>query len=413
MLATCPQVTAIHGKHADQVVPSVCWDILLAFPALPLVQLSMKQFAEFNSQVATDMIEYALTAHPFLEVMHVDFLPLTDTLLASIALYCPLLEEFTASMGTASIASIGQLLRLCRNLQIVGVLRCRLDLRTTDLDCILEAAADHPQLEVLRILFPIAISSTQPLFLHAFLNMPSDLQLLQVGRCCFDRKNGRLSLLTPKMDIGMLNLILDNCTNPIRHLRLFTLPSRVDAGVMDLANEEREVFDTLGERVIGGFLLKLTIELIHPTIRPMPRCLLYKCPKLQHLTFRNFAMTEGELHEVASHCHELKQLCMAECSNHSITDDGMEELFAGCPLLEYLHVGTAPNLTMRTLQAIVQHKLRLKRLTWKRSMPAFGEEGLSQFRDIVREQQLLPIPVLTASNPCAHNAEMFIVADDD
>lgn len=99
----------------------------------------------------------------------------------------------------------------------------------------------------------------------------------------------------------------------------------------------------------------------------------------------NLAMTDGELHEIASNCHELKHLCMTECSNHTITDAGMEELFAGCPLLEYLHVGTAPNYNAHFTSHRATQDV-MEEVAWvPDSLPAFGEEGLRQLRDMLRQ----------------------------
>lgn len=103
---------------------------------------------------------------------------------------------------------------------------------------------------------------------------------------------------------------------------------------------------------------------------------------------------------IAAHCKHL-QMLTATCYKNF--DDGcMEGLLAGCAALNEVHLrcrGGGHNLTMRTLHAIVHSKVRKLHLQLEQgSGQGFSPGDLTQFREMVVEQQLLPVLIVTQEN---------------
>lgn len=123
--------------------------------------------------------------------------------------------------------------------------------------------------------------------------------------------------------------------------------------------------------------------------------LLQKCPGLVSLQIGT--LTDRDLLAIATHCKHLKRLKLGHFYKSTITDKGMATLFASCRELTELELSNdCPNLTQAVLQLMVEHKVILKKFVWyEASLPHFRK-----FRELARDQQLLPVPRLSAKATC-------------
>lgn len=159
---------------------------------------------------------------------------------------------------------------------------------------------------------------------------------------------------------------------------------------------EDKVMELFGE-YLGGSLSELVVDMLeapgygfHIHSKVMVGEILRGCPVLSKIHFTNMGFCGFDFYRMAPLCPNLRHLVITE-REHSIDDSCMEMLFTNCSRLEEVHleVYAAPMITQKTLQAILKHKLHLKKFTWRSS--AIKPKDIAEFVRQAKRQQLLPV----------------------
>lgn len=120
-----------------------------------------------------------------------------------------------------------------------------------------------------------------------------------------------------------------------------------------------------------------------------------KCSALKKLNLQNFCIHGTSLQRLVEQNTQLEYLTISAQIANGLTDQVMEVLFAGCPLLKEVCVGYAYEVTFRSLQAILDNRLHLK--NFKIEYSSIRPVDIQRFSEMAKEQGLLPAPKILAN----------------
>lgn len=197
----------------------------------------------------------------------------------------------------------------------------------------------------------------------------------------YDRSEGYLYVATAMFHLeGELASLFRQC-RPLRKLKLLMADREV---------ERRMV--TMASGALGGSVEELELRAIRARTFTAEHIFTIPllCPQLRKLVIEGCSFSDLILQALASACPFLQHLsCEGIGACPLFSDAGMLALFQGCTGLQVLRFDKAEVLTFRTLQAIVDCRLRLKSLTLRRHNLA--EEDFLQLRQLVKDAGLLPV----------------------
>jgi hypothetical protein len=106
-------------------------------------------------------------------------------------------------------------------------------------------------------------------------------------------------------------------------------------------------------RVPGSFNKKCIICKYHSNVTSLIIPLIKLCPNLSifKASFRN-SITHLHIRELARNCPKLTEIDIHRCDEITITDESMEALAIGCPMLKTIHISLCKSLTNRSVFAI-------------------------------------------------------------
>lgn len=215
------------------------------------------------------------------------------------------------------------------------------------------------------------------------LELHLDLQYLQVNQCSYSQTDGVLQITAMHLKTDTMRRILTTCAFVTK------LVLNVDL-LLDCA--------MLIAECVGNSLRALTIN-CPPDCSPMMDSMLQHCGYgLTSLQLRGYGVDDQLLQVVAQHCPLLEFLLLNSGLSTACTDVGMIAVINGCPHLQHCLVAIAQQITRKTLQAILDRRLRLKTL----KLMIFNGATAAWFRTQCKEHQLLPVPVVSfvASPQC-------------
>lgn len=300
-------------------------------------------------------------------------MPASDAILAAIA-QCKQLDTLSVCVCGSQMDGIAGILHACCQLrklvlesyagdskeELLGMLQvgkhlkefhvtvAHGDMQAISCHVFSQLLAEHPWLDALGFQFYGYASSTRYLQL-----------------CCLD------------LDQDHLVRILSHCC-PIK------LTIR---GV--LYHGHQQLLSILGER-LGGTLLEL--EWFNCTESVIP--LVLQCRHLRRLRMHGMFLRDSFVHRLPIACRELQQLTWDNAGKGvgEFGDAAMEALFFGCRELREVLLDNAPDLSFRTLQAVLDNALHLEKLSWRASTVTSAE--VERFKMLARDQGMLPVPVI-------------------
>lgn len=219
------------------------------------------------------------------------------------------------------------------------------------------------------------------------------LEGLSIGSCCYSRGDVQSD---PALDIPAWD---GNAA-----MRLAVLcPSSHEVDLSRLMNG-KSTFDSLGDQY-GAYLQSLTLHMGSRVCRL--DVLLLKCSHLRELVMIDCLEPAFALHDVAMHLKQLRRLSFTSTYEEydlyengadfvqEITDSRLEALFMQCPQLKDITLHCKANITTRTLDAILEHKIHLSSFTCYSGMSCdWKESDVMAFVETARSRQLLPVPVI-------------------
>lgn len=163
---------------------------------------------------------------------------------------------------------------------------------------------------------------------------------------------------------------------------------------------------------LGPQLLEVTIDSAEEEVAQ----LVQYYPNLAKLSVN---LGHCDLLKLAEYCPKLTYLYWQVASRWrttTISEDAWETLIAGCPLLKEVHiVGIRSKPSWRMLQALITNRLCLHKLVWMRApLNGFLESAVElvdkvvwkqhkkRFRQVCKERQLMPVPVLSVGFERSH-----------
>lgn len=333
LMALVPNVTAINNGSA------------VSFRSLKLIGPQLKELRTNRNADAswTDLLRTC----PLLEVLEVRSASLA--LIIDIVEACISLRDLHLMSSVFSEDDIASILtqRQLRRLTVAKI-------STSSINC--------QRLANLMTLFP----DTEYLCLN------------NMGRCLYSREDGKLVLGGQcAIDGALMTQLLDAC----RSVRFLTIYAAIHDDAAQVITRK------LGNR----------LERFSLFIHQAPHLdNLQTCGPLVHLIHLSMCdIADAMLEAIAAHCPLLESLLLMNIPGAgtlpSVTDEGLGMLFGACQNLNELSLvhSSCIHITRKTLQTVVDHKLRLKTLN------VYGPAHINQhdvdwFRQEVREY-LLPV----------------------
>lgn len=369
VLRYCPNVNTLQFRRN---VP--CTDAIMAkFPKLKTlsIELSAYSWGRLNLR----------TLPPLLLKLRLDHRsPLGKRTAKLIGKHCPHLQVLKVDYPTC-ISTIVQLLVDCKQLRDLE-LRGEKMVREVDIAQILA----KPQVKKLAISMSrdTKRSDNACTVFANLLELRPDIEELQLYSCCKYSCIARtVSIVSNSVDKADLFRILSCCIT-------------IDDFTLTQINFQEELAKVI-HTICSGRLKSLRISMwkTRQAIHAL-EIVLQNCPLLTSLTIGGDA-SDSMLAVVAVQCPQLEmltlQLANKSCGQFEVmTGDGLDNLFAHCPLIKYLCLvgATKKILTLKPLQSVIIHRLSLRQLElWHTDCPA---ETAVWIRHQAKKQQLLPAP---------------------
>lgn len=286
----------------------------------------------------------------------------------SISRVCPLLEVFETKLSQDKFPN---LLRLLQSLKHLREVILEVD-KLNHAHCI-----EICEMTNIKRFTAISYSPNKHAVIFvALLEQRPDLEYLNICGYAYDSLDGILEMAAGFMNVAFLKGLLNRCTD-VRELRIKTFTGWT-----------RDAVELIGEK-LAGRLSSLTIGGVHSFSLEI---MLTSCgPSLRYLELSGGEISDRTFQFVAIFCQHLECLSLRLDSN-SISDVGMISVISGCSKLKELCSSISQDLTVASLQAILDHKLHLARL--ELSSRSIGAADTTWFREQVKLLQLLPFPAI-------------------
>lgn len=359
-------------------------EVLLCCPNV--LSIECKYFldlpAEFMKEYVTNLKEVTVHGHRLylsgffgchhLRVLRLEEYSLSLVLGIGIPAICPLLETIQATIDTTGLAGIVETIQSCaflRELILHGCWRCGWD--ADGVVCILA----FQQIKRLTLGdFDTRRSRQNEILFADMLELRPDLEVLQIDGYRFS-SDGHLCITGTESNITVLTKVFNNCSS----IGQLTLDIDLTSNIAELiaAHDNKSRLRSLTAWCPSN---KCTphITILFSTFGL----------SLTYLELHGYGVMNKLLHVVSNHCPLLESLCLRPKFAAVLKDTGMIAIVKGCPQLLHLTLLGARAVTIKTLQAMVDHRLHLKTLKLQ-YVKAIDSDWL---RQQYRDQQMLPVP---------------------
>lgn len=377
-------VLKLNGSRLVQAVSRCCPNAtsLLSLSTLPFTDAIMSALPKLkvltiNSSSYIETFPTPLkTFPPQLQELRLCIQQLAVRTATLLAKYCPLLRVLEVDLPT-SFWTLLQLLDACKHLQ-------DLKLRGYITEANLTQILVKPQVRRLRAgLGGGTNNKVKECTVFAnLLELRPDIEELQFHHCKYHaHKRAVSSTASFNITEEDLSRILAGC-NPLDSLAL----QHADF---------QEGFAEVISRMCCGRLTALAVTMRRRATRPL-EIVLQNCPLLTSLQIDDNT-TDAMLALIAAHCPRLEILWLESADKQSslkcdvMTDEGLDSLFAFCPLIQHLTlVGAQGSLTVKTLESIFHRRLPLRLLQLVRT--DFPSDIAHWIRYQAKLHHLLPPP---------------------
>lgn len=312
---------------------------------------------------------------PQLQVLRLRQYPLDSYLQLGrrIASSCPLLKTLEALCQTDNVYSVLGILGACSRLRELTLLGS--GLKGEGIARILAFG----QIKRFSCQARTSHTSHGPQSEEVFANtleLRPDLEYLQVNCCHYFRPEGNLHIISLQCKADVMRRILNICT----------FVAELDVSVDSSFESATVITEHVGVR-----LKALAINCPREWAALMGVALQQCAGGLITLDLNGDGVDDQLLLVVGQHCPLLKSLFLSSSFSSTFTDDGMLAVISGCPHLQHCTV-KARRITRNTLQAILDHRLRLMTLT----LTVFSGATVTAawFRQQCKEHMLLPVPIV-------------------
>lgn len=292
----------------------------------------------------------------------------SNEVVESIGRACPLLEVFETKLSQDKFPLFLRLLQLLKHLREVIL----------EVDKLNHAhCTEICEMANIKRFTAISYSPNKHAVIFAtLLEQRPDLEYLNICGYAYDSLEGILEMAAGFMNVAFLEGLLNRCTD-VRELRIKTFTGWT-----------RDAVELIGDK-LAGRLSSLTIGGGHSFSLEL---MLTSCgPSLRYLELSGGEISDRTFQLVSKSCQNLESLSL-RLDYNSISDVGMISVISGCSKLKELSSSIAQDLTVASLQAILDHKLRLTRL--ELSSRNIGAADTAWFREQVKLLQLLPFPAI-------------------
>lgn len=365
ILAACPSLTQLEGE-VRYLDPSNA-DVWAVLPSLAVPQLAALIIATAARAVTTELLRWLTAIGPRIRKLDMKNVPLLAVLGVLTGCYhnleCLCIDGFDeASDENVPAACIVQLLQACKQLKELEL--SGYNPTQNELDTILTAG--RGQLTKLAAgsarLFPWALET------HSW------LPHLKLRFNEYNRLTGHLNYTVNKSQADLIRRVCGACTH------LVTAYMQPEVALIYV-------------NIFGQQLEELQLTMIDDADdTAMVEAVLSRCPRLQRLYLLS-AFSDEHLALTAKYCPQLSSLKLWAGLDMPITDAGLLLVFKACSeLKELIFLNDARLVTALTLQAVLDCKLRLRKLSCQEV--GFSAADVDRFYVLAREQQLLPVPVI-------------------
>lgn len=304
---------------------------------------------------------------PQLRELRMEACPLTDELAALIRETCPALQVLEVMM-IVNIEELVSLLEACPYIR-------HLAFRGLDQAGITQVLA-FQQIKRLVIHPHLQCSLDSTVFANMLALRP-DMEHLELALCKYSQDGGQLGLgWAGQLDATVLTAIFSNC--PV--VSNLTIAGKFLEG--DLAN-------VIAQRCGNGSLTSL--NLMSATAHTQLGIVLQTCgPFLKHFSISGIFQPQ-HLCAIAEYCTQLESLYLLPFNRSLVTDGHFIAIIAACPHIKELKLSNLLGVTRAGLEAIIEHRLHLRKITM---VCSFTVADMEWFCQEVRDHDLLPVPVM-------------------
>lgn len=382
-LALFPNVTSISG-HLTQSIAKALNETPTKLKALHFNEhYSLLEQLQYAMAVCTAL---EIVGHS-LEMLNIRGVRLDDLVLTAVQNHCPNLLKLDINGDDIPAESFVALLHACKHLQVLNIHQFNDDHTEAQVDIMLNAGRAS-----LREVAFYEFGSDARLY-SIFANLLERHQWLEcfsAGPCSYNRLAGHLRLLfSSTVDKDGVDRIfaawplvvildVDGMNAPTTFDRIIQLPKAILNRVTDLTirnTGSSNNFASLLRNLVAFFLVSLK-KLTWVNLEVHDQCLLlltnacFSCP-LEYLRIEESSSTAG------------------------VTDVGVSRVIAvfGKTFKE-IHLDHSQKVTTVTLQAILDHAVVFKMMSW-RSI-GFTQGDITMFRDFAKQRGKIPVPVLSS-----------------
>lgn len=380
ILVACPNATAIAWADFGRRNNEELWNVFADFDCSQLRELSIGFDSDFHLSAGMLSVGHCITSLGISSCS-----PLYDDCLLRLPSCLTNLLALKVTYGHFPVTTIAQCVAGCHKLIDLTLRECYGS--NEDILSILEAGRGRLK----RFEFnhcEYTWDACFPLFTD-IMEQHGYLDALIEGKCSFVREGeGR-----------KLNILFDRSGHELleRALNLPVCSSLVSLEISfrDICEEVTTLMAIVG-RCSGHSLKELTVNgfKLSRSIDDMISFTPSFCPALETLKLLHGTASHTLVQQIALSFKCLRSLAITGSlhrRDHSITDEGIIGVLQSCTKLAELTLSNAPLVTSQTLQAIVDRRLNLRKLSFDNT--GFNWMDVEVFQCLAKERQLFPILV--------------------